>query len=167
MSGWLARVRGALGMGVTWGAAWAFVGILIGVSLLLGIPMEWFIEVFDAPLPALAVPGFVCGAAFSVVLGVAGRRRRFDELSLPRFTAWGAAGGLLVSLLPLSALLEGAAFTVAEIGIVVGTLTLLSAGSAAGTLAVARWSEDQALLESGEDVSEVGLSAEDARRLLG
>ncbi|MEQ9399056.1 MAG: hypothetical protein RJQ04_07775 [Longimicrobiales bacterium] len=167
MSGWLARLRGALGMGVTWGVTWGLVGVMIGVSLLLGLPMGWFIEVFDAPLPALAVPGFVCGAAFSIVLGVAGRRRRFDELSLPRFTLWGAAGGLLVSLLPLSAVAEGAAFTVTEVAIVLGTLTVLSAGSAAGTLAVARWGEDRALLEASDDVGEVGLSEEEARRLLG
>jgi len=30
----------------------------------------------------------VGGALFSTVLGIAGRRRRFDELSLPRCAAW-------------------------------------------------------------------------------
>ena len=41
------------------------------------------------PLPVLAIPGFFGGAFFSTVLGIAGRRHRFDELSLPRFAAWG------------------------------------------------------------------------------
>ena len=147
MNNWLRRIRGALGMGVTWAVAWAFVGVLIGVLWTLGLPMEWFVEVFDAPLPALAVPGFFCGAAFSTVLGIAGRRRRFDELSLPRFTAWGATGGALLSLIPLSAVGEGAG--VATIAIAVGTLTLLSAGSAATTLLVARRADDRDLLDAG------------------
>ena len=90
MNGWLRRIRGAVGMGITWAVAWALAGVLIGVLWTLGLPMEWFIEVFDAPLPALAVPGFFGGAVFSTVLGIAGRRRRFDELSLPRFGALGA-----------------------------------------------------------------------------
>lgn len=145
MSRWLRRIRGAVGMGVTWAVGWALVGVLIGVSTLLGLPMGWFIAVFDAPLPALAVPGFFAGAAFSTVLGIAGRRRRFDELSLPVFTAWGAAGGLLLSLLPLSAAAPG--LTGGEIAIVIGTLTTLSAGSACGSLLVARAADDRELRE--------------------
>ncbi|MDH4348941.1 MAG: hypothetical protein OEW17_09055, partial [Gemmatimonadota bacterium] len=102
MSQWQRRIRGAVGMGLTWALAWALVGLLIGVTsnLLPGLPWDAFFEVFDAPLPALAIPGFVGGALFSMVLGIAGRRRRFAELSLPRFAAWGAVGGLLLSLVP-------------------------------------------------------------------
>jgi len=37
--------------------------------------------------------GFVGGAVFSVVLGTTEGRRRFDQMSLPRFAAWGAVGG--------------------------------------------------------------------------
>jgi hypothetical protein len=58
-------------------------------------------------LPALAVPGFVGGACFSVVLGIAGRRRRFEDLSLSRFAAWGALGGLLLSLVPAAMVAVG------------------------------------------------------------
>src|SRR4051794_12404456 len=79
MTTWLRRLRGAVGMGVTWAAAWAVTGVLIGVTsvLLPGLPWNAFFDVFDAPLPALAIPGFVGGAIFSLVLGVVGRRRRF------------------------------------------------------------------------------------------
>ncbi len=92
MKRWLRRIRGAVGMGLTWAVGWALFGVLIGIASLLlpGLPWDLFFEVFDAPLPALAVRGFVGGAFFSTVLGIAGRRRRFDELSLPRFAAWGA-----------------------------------------------------------------------------
>jgi len=163
---WLRRIRGAVGMGLTWAVGWALVGVLIGVSIeFLGLPLGWFIEVFDAPLPALAVPGFFAGAAFSTVLGIAGRRRRFDELSLPRFAAWGAAGGLLLSAIPVAVLSMEAQSAAAAV--IAGTLTLLSAGSAAGTLLLARMSEDRELLDASADVAEVGLEEGEARELLG
>ena len=70
MQKWLKRARGALGMGLTWAVAWALFGLLIGVSsvLLPFLPWERFFDVFDAPLPALGVPGFVGGVIFSIVL---------------------------------------------------------------------------------------------------
>src|SRR5262245_33226606 len=98
-------------MGLTWAVGWALFGLLIGVTskLLPGLPWHYFFDVFDAPLPALAVPGFVGGALYSVVLGIAGRNRRFNELSLPRVTAWGAIGGLLLSLVPAAMVSVGLA----------------------------------------------------------
>jgi hypothetical protein len=91
MRTWLRHIRGAIGVGLTWAVAWAIVGLLIGVasSLLPGLPWDSVFDVFDAPLPALAIPGFVGGVIFSVVLGIVERRRTFAELSLPRFAAWG------------------------------------------------------------------------------
>jgi len=96
------RIRGAVGMGLTWAAGWAVAGILIGVmsKLTPNLPWDSFFEVFDAPLPALALPGFIGGVLFSIVLGIAGRHRRFDELSVSRFAIWGAIGGVLLSLVP-------------------------------------------------------------------
>ncbi len=115
-------------------------------SLLLpGLPWDAFFTVFDAPLPALAVPGFVGGTLFSLVLGVAGRRRRFEQLSLPRVAAWGALGGVLLSLLPAALVGAGLATVSAEgagvwtlTGLIVGPLVLLSTLSATGSLLVAR-----------------------------
>ncbi|HEY0996539.1 MAG TPA: hypothetical protein VGD77_11160 [Gemmatimonadaceae bacterium] len=147
MGNWLRRIRGAVGMGVAWGIAWAIVGIGIGVSsrLLPFLPWDRFFAVYDAPLPTLAIPGFVGGAIFSVVLGIVARRRRFDQLSLPRFAAWGAIGGVLLSLVP-AALVSAGLVTLAvggaglwELTAMIGVpLTLLSAASAAGSLAIAR-----------------------------
>src|SRR3990170_5327621 len=112
MNKWLRRIRGAIGMGVTWALGWAIVGILIGVTsmLLPGLPFwDSFFRVFDAPLPAAALPGFFAGAFFSIVLGIAGRRRRFAELSLPLFGALGAAGGVMLSLFPAAMVSVGLA----------------------------------------------------------
>ncbi len=147
MTSWMRRVRGALGMGAVWAGAWALAGILIGVgsTLLPFLPWDAFFAFYDAPLPTLAIPGFVGGTLFSLVLGVAARRRRFDELSVPRVAAWGALGGALASLLPAALVGLGLA-TIGRNGagvwqltaIISGPLVLLSAGSAAGSLAIAR-----------------------------
>lgn len=164
MNQWVRRIRGAIGMALTWAAGWALAGMLIGITSLLlpGLPWDVFFEVFDAPLPALAVPGFFGGLFFSAVLGVAGRRRRLDELSLPRFAAWGAVAGLLLSLFPAALVAVGLAsmgrpedlwfFTAA----ISGPLTLLSAASASGSLLLARKAENQQLLNRGTGVTDRG-----------
>jgi len=140
------RIRGALGMGLTWAVGWAFVGVLIELIMYLGVPMGWFVNVFDAPLPSLAIPGFVGGAVFSTVLGIAGRRRRFDELSLPRFGAWGAVGGVLLGLIPTVVAVSAGTASVAVALVIIGTLTFLSAVSATGSLMLARKAEEQGRL---------------------
>jgi hypothetical protein len=159
---WIRPIRGAVGMALTWAVAWALVGLLIGVTsrLLPGLPWDRFFEVFDAPLPALAIPGFIGGALFSAVLGIAARRRRFDELSLPRFAAWGAFGGLLLSLIPAAFAVVGLlSVQGGELGlwqltaVIAGPLVLLSAVSASGSLLLARKAESQDALEGVEDVA--------------
>lgn len=161
-------------MGLTWAIGWAIAGVLIGVSsiLLPGLPWDSFFEVFDAPLPALAVPGFFAGVFFSIVLGIAARRRKFSELSLPRFAAWGAVGGLLLILFPFALVAVGLASRegsdvgtwqiIAAIG---GPFILLSALSASGSLVLARRAENRALLEARHDVAELGLAEGGPRAL--
>ena len=164
MNKWLRRIRGAVGMGLVWAVGWAFAGLLIGVSskLLPGLPWDSFFEVFDAPLPALAIPGFFGGVFFSMVLAVAGRRRRFSELSLPRFAAWGALGGLLLILFPFALVAVGLASTEGSalgtwqvIATISGPFILLSAAAASGSLILARKAQDRESLEVSEDVAEV------------
>jgi hypothetical protein len=168
MKKWLRRIRGAIGMGMTWAVGWALAGLLIGVSsiLLPGLPWDSFFEVFDAPLPALAIPGFIGGALFSIVLGIAGRNRSLYELSLPRIAAWGAVGGLLLILFPFGlvaaglASTEGGRFSVWHIlAVISGPFLVLSAASAAGSLMLARMGEDRESLQASEGVSEAGPGA--------
>src|SRR5829696_27500 len=148
----LRRIRGALGMGLTWAFGWAIAGVLIGgASILLpGLPWDAFFEVFDAPLPALAIPGFFAGVFFSTVLGIAGRHHRFRELSLPRFAAWGAVGGLLLTLFPFALVAVGLASregsdigTAQLLAVLTGPFVLLSAASASVTLILARRAESR------------------------
>ena len=136
----LKRIRGALGMGLIWAVAWAPVALIIGLIVDPDGSM-------DEMWPAIgAYPGFLGGVLFAVILGIVARRRRFDELSVGRFAAWGAAAGLLVGSLPF--LLagpagEGPALLVA--GGVVGVVTAMSALSAAGSLVLARMAERREL----------------------
>ena len=122
-----------------------------------------------------AAMGFVGGVALAAVLGMTEGRRRFDQMSLSRFAGWGALGGLLLSafkntigyfLVDVLGSIGVPSFTVTT-AISAGIVTLLGAGSAAGSLALARRVDDRELLEAGADVADIGLSKEEKRELLG
>ena len=147
MNNWLLRLRGMVWICLNWAAGWAGTGLLIGVTSLATpfLPWDAFFRVFDAPLPALGLPGFIGGALFSIVVGIAEHRSRFEDLSLGRFGAWGALAGLMLSLLPaamVAAVL--AALNHPEHGLwkltalISGPLTLLGAVSGAASLRLAR-----------------------------
>ena len=124
MKKWLRRIRGALGMGLTWALVWAPVAVLIGMLVDPDGSMD---EMWVA---IGAYPGFLGGVVFSVVLGIAARRRRLDELSLSRVAAWGAAAGLLVGALPFTVGTSTSELPLWLLGgVVVGSITVLSAVS--------------------------------------
>ena len=157
MKKWLQRTRGAIGIGLTWAAGWAPIGALTG----------WLTGMFfDFPLGVVAtnyavmfgVLGFIGGAIFSIVLSLAERHRSFDQLSLPRFVAWGAAGGVLLGGLAVTAGLLGSGATLLG-AVMIGAATRLGAGSAAGTLAIAKKAaNDGPLLNKGDDVARARLT---------
>ena len=164
MKKWLKRIRGALGMGLTWAAGWS--GVVVILALVGEVSGTFGVLNFVYSVVLFGMVGFVGGAAFSVVLGITEGRRRFDEMSLRRFAFWGAVGGLLVSM-PLSWVSWSSAFESAEalgVGVV---LTLLGAGSAAGSLALARSADDRELLEADADIADVGLTERETQQLLG
>ncbi len=159
MKKWLKRIRGALGMGLTWAAAWAGLGAIIGLFP-GGGPSGVLLDVFVLGV-RFGVLGFIGGAIFSTVLGITEGRRRFDEMSVWRFGGWGALGGLLLPMLVL-----GGPAGLAGEGLFVGLVTVLCAGSAAGSLARARKAHDRELLDAGADVADIGLTEEEKRELL-
>ena len=177
MKKWLRRLRGAVGMGLTWAVRWAITGVLVGVASLLlpNLPWDAFFAVFDAPLPALAIPGFVGGAIFSMVLGVVGRRRRFHELSLPRFAAWGALGGVLLSLVPAAMVTVGLATVSGSsrldqwqlTAMIMAPLVFLSAASAAGSLMLARRAESRDVDLDSDEAAQAPLHGRERHELLG
>ena len=90
MRKWLRLIRGAIGMGVMWGVAWAGAGTVLAVVTRFRA---------DAPFPLVfGVLGFIAGIIFSALLALIEGGRRLDQMSLPRFAAWGAMGGLVLSV---------------------------------------------------------------------
>jgi hypothetical protein len=159
---WLKRVRGAIGMGLTWAAGWAGVGMVIELiwNIFPGFPLGPLVDIWPA---ALGIPGLVGGLAFSGVLRIAAGRRRFDELSLPSFAAWGAVAGVFLGLLPL-AISEP---NLARMAALTAFTTVLCTVSATASLALARTVEDKELLDASSEVADVGLTRGEAKKLLG
>jgi hypothetical protein len=131
---WLRQIRGAVGMGLIWAAVWAAVGALIGIVDSGGSMNELWLG------PAIGMyPGFLGGVMFSAVLGIVANRRRLDTLSLSKVVASGGMAGLLVGVLPFAINRPTSEAPLWLVGVVViGSMTLLSAVSAAGSLALAR-----------------------------
>jgi hypothetical protein len=134
-------------MGVTWALGWFCAGMIL--RLIVGPGAG------DVPLPIrFAILGFLSGVTFSGFLRLVAGRRRFDQMSLGRFAGWGAAGGLLLSgILALTAGPGG------ESLLLVPVLALAGAGSAAGTLALARKAESPRLLDTGASVDSTDRAA--------
>ena len=148
MSKWMKRIRGAVGMGVTWAVGWSFVGALLG--LLVGVLSPDGIEGtrVAGAVRMFMQAGLLSGGAFSVALGLAGRHRTFDEMSLPLFAVLGAVAaplilGIAVALFGIGEISARAALVVTAV------IASLGAASAAASLALARMAEDRELLEAG------------------
>src|SRR5215218_6030787 len=154
MVNWLRRVRGAMGMGATWAAALFAVGLV--PRWLLGIDT-------DVPIPLVfGVFGFLAGVTFSGLLVLTEGRRRFDQVSLPRFAAWGAVGGLLLSAL----FVRGASLGWGEVLAIAPTFALACAACASGSLAVARRATRQEFPDVGGNSAEAELAGYEKRKLL-
>ncbi len=158
MKKWVRRIRGAIGMGLTWGLAW----FAAGMALLLVVGLD----AADVPFPlGFGLLGFFAGALFSGVLWILGGRRDFDQLSLPRFAGWGAVGGLILSVMFVLAV---ATFGNDQLELIVlgPVFALAGAASAGGSLILARRAEEPSLLGEAADRVEDGLTGGERRRML-
>ena len=164
MKKWPRRIRGAVGMGLIWAMAWFGAGlVLLLVIFVVGASGA------DVPFPlGFGLLGFLAGVTFSGVLGIAEGRRRFDQVSLPRFAGWGAAGGFLLSAIfvVVVALVGDPAF-LRNLVVLGPVFAFGGAASAAGALARARRAEDRESLEASEGAGEAGLTEDDSREVLG
>jgi hypothetical protein len=151
-------------MGLTWAVAHFGVGVVVAL-----VNWQFGVDAFGNGLAWVAynsllsaATGFVGGTAFSVVLGIAEGRRRFDQMSLPRFAIWGAVGGAVVAGALTVTSRWGTPSLLANLGI----LSLLGAGCAAGSLALARVSDDRELLDASAEAADVGLTEGEVKELL-
>jgi hypothetical protein len=159
MKKWGRRIRGAIGMGLTWGAAWFGAGILLA-------RVSSFNP--DLPFALLFAPlGFAVGIIFSGILVVIEGGRGFDRMSLSRFAVWGAVSGLLLSgIFGVAAALRGESLW-GEVLVWGPVLPMASAVCAAGSLALARRAERRELPGPSGDPAEAELTADEKRELLG
>jgi hypothetical protein len=137
MKKWGRRIRAAIGIGLTWGAAWFGAGILLA-----RVPGFYS----DLPFALLFAPlGFVTGVIFSGILVVVEGRRGFDRVSLSRFAGWGAVSGLLLSgIFVVAAAIRGESLG-GEVLLLSPVLAMAGAVCAAGSLTVARRAERREL----------------------
>jgi hypothetical protein len=133
MKKWFGRVGRAAMMGLAWAGAWVPVGAVLG-GIIAG---ELEPEHIGGPLYA----GFLCGALFSAVAGIASGRRTPAGLSLSLAGARGALSGLLGGGLWMLLVFGGGPGDDAPwllFAAVVGALTLISAASGVGSALLAR-----------------------------
>jgi hypothetical protein len=152
MGTWLRRIRGAIGIGFSWGLAWSVAGFVLAV-----IKPD-----ADAPFPLVfGVLGFFAGVTFSAFLALTEGRRRFDQMSLPRFATWGAVGGLVFAAI----FARAASLDWGDVLLVAPTFALASAVCASGSLALARRSVSRALPDRRRDTADGELADPEQPRL--
>jgi hypothetical protein len=155
MRKWLRRIRGAIAMGFTWAAVWSAAGL---------VPRWVFGFNADVPFPLVfGVLGFMAGLTFSGLVVLTEGRRRFDQISLPRFAGWGAMAGLLLSAL----FAKAASLEWGDVLAIAPTFALASAVCASGSLAVARRALSQKLPDIRAETTEVELTENEKRSLRG
>jgi hypothetical protein len=130
MKEWLTGICRGAAMGLGWGASWVPLALLIALIVDPDDSMDepWLIVGMLA--------GFLCGAVFSAVAGIASGRR-LDELSFSRAGAWGMVSGLVVGGFWLVLALVSDPPQWLLYSVVVGSLILLSAISGVGTACLA------------------------------
>jgi hypothetical protein len=97
---WLRKLRGLLGVGLTWGLLWGAIGAAIGLVVGLLDPGAWTLAnpVAEWAL-GLGVYGVVSGVGFGGLLSLGEGKRTLRDLSLRRVALWGVLGSAAVPLL--------------------------------------------------------------------
>jgi hypothetical protein len=141
-------------MGFIWAAAWFAAGL---------VPRWVFGFNADVPFPLVfGVLGFIAGVIFSGLLMLTEGRRGFEEMTLPRFAAWGAVAGLLLSAI----FTRIASLGFGEVLAIAPTFAVASAICASGSLALARRAGMRELPDIRGDIAEAELTDHEKRKLL-
>jgi hypothetical protein len=146
----LHKVRGMLGVGVTWGALWAGIGAGIGVVIGLVRPevWQWTNPVFEWAA-GMGLYGVVSGVGFGTLLTLREGRKTLSDLSLRRTALWGLLGGAVVPLLFGAAGMFPAGTTIMDIVGAIGVTGFLGGTFASASVAIAKRAELQAGAERG------------------
>lgn len=99
----LRRIRGLLGIGLTWGVAWGALGAL--ATMVIGYFRPGNVGPGEGPLVAatvLGIAGFVSGVLFGGFVAATGRRKTLLELSLGKMAIWGAVAASVIPLVTIA-----------------------------------------------------------------
>ena len=141
MKGFLRRLRGIIGTGLTWAVGWAglwgaFLLVMAGLNRLEGWDFWYTVNVELR----MAGVGFIAGSAFGVILSVLERHKKLEDLSFRRIALWGSIGGLAIA----------AGFGLQHLPQTI-VLTLVGIGSATGSVALAKRGIEPTLIEGDDD----------------
>lgn len=148
------RIRGILGIALTWTAGWGILGAVLGNFT---VPV-WVETTGRSPITYIALValsgagcGFISGVAFSLFLLLAERKRTIYQLSLLRAAVWGGLGAMVLFMPQF--LLLGVSPGLALVAAVFGSA---GASSAAATLLAAR----RGLIAPPGEKRRIGMAAE-------
>ncbi len=95
----LRKLRGILGIGVTWGTVWVVIGTALGLIVRVVDPDSIDPGEGLAMVRVFATIGFISGVGFAGLLSLAEARKTILDLPLGRVALWGLLGGAVVPLL--------------------------------------------------------------------
>lgn len=98
MGSWLRKLRGAIGLSLTWGVGWSAVAAVL--LAIIGLIDPGSIDPGDVTgmLQVFFALGVISGAVFSMALSLLEHRKSIAELSTGHMAAWGAIGAALLPL---------------------------------------------------------------------
>jgi hypothetical protein len=140
MKGFLRRLRGIIGTGLTWAVGWSgLYGAFLLVMRAFGVEAQWDLGLVLRVVFNVGTLGFIAGSSFGLVLSLQERHKKLEDLSFKRIALWGGLAGLgIVAWL-------GAAYLSPVV-----IFTALGIGSATGTVALAKRA-DRKLTEGDEE----------------
>ena len=100
MGNFIRRLRGAMGIALTWGILWAAFGALLTLVVMVLSPEQ--VDAGEGPAKVatvLGLVGFLSGLGFAGLLHLGEKRRSIRELSLGRVALWGALGAAAIPAL--------------------------------------------------------------------
>ena len=158
----LRKLRGLLGVGITWGTLWA--GIGAGIGLVVGIVSpelwNWGNPILEWAL-GMGLYGLVSGFGFGALLSLGEGSKTLRDLTLGRVALWGVLGSAAVPVVFGFLGAFGAGTSMIDIVEAMAVTALLGGTFAPGSVALARRAElgagdDPLLLGSADSDSELG-----------
>lgn len=133
-----------------WAIIWGASGVLVGI-----LSEAWFsysLETHIDPLGALAIPGFLSGIAYIVLLRLLKKKGRKVECSYLKMALMGAGLGFLLGILAFALGTPSEKYPLKQIMfIIIATSTLLSFLSALGSAVVVRFIRRDKFLNSSRN----------------